>query len=152
MKAPICRFCKEAHWGQCPAAAPQASAAPDKPARKAVAVKALASTAPVGDGVALTSAAHPPAPKGSRKPRKGIYKASLVTEEIEVKKPRKSKGLRVKGKKAKAEVPALPAQRRPRGRPLQAEEKSSYENTKPWKKLKISRRTFYRRLKKEAVS
>lgn len=151
MKAPICRFCKQPHWGQCPAAAPQATAVP---ARKALAVKALASAAAPGDGVALTSASHPKPPKGSKKPPKDISKASLMPgPEIDKAALRKSKGLKIKPKKGKTKkaakatgVPALLAERRPRGRPLQAEERASYENTKPWKKMKVSRRTFYRRL------
>ena len=130
MKAPICRLCHTAHWGLCPAAATQPSST-EKPPRKAPAVKAQPPAAPVSVAEVLAATLHPKPPKGSPKPKKG--------------KPKKAKP-----KPAPKVPPALPAKRRPRGRPLQVEESQSYENTKPWKKLKISRRTFYRRLKRAA--
>ncbi len=37
---------------------------------------------------------------------------------------------------------------RPRGRPTATDRKSAYETTKPWKKLGISRTTWYRKRKK----
>lgn len=44
-----------------------------------------------------------------------------------------------KARVAKAKVPQR------RGRPLASEAHLSAERTEPWKKLKMSRRTFYRR-------
>lgn len=145
MKAPKCRLCGEMHYGQCP------SLAPTKGLRIASRPKPVAAATPAGDGVALTSTAHPKPPKGSPRPKTKLSEASLVTTEappsvvklIKAKAKRKGK---TKPAVAAPTAPGMPA-KRPRGRPLQAEEKTSYENTKPWKKLKISRRTFYRRLK-----
>ena len=76
----------------------------------------------------------------------GSPSAAVLTpqkqEKPEVKKPK----AKAKAKPAPAAIPAC------RGRPLASEAHLSAEHKKPWVKLKMSRRTFYRRKAKGEIA
>lgn len=152
MDAPLCRLCHVRHWGACPNSATAAALKPVDEFDKAFGQP----DSKIGAGYTLTNKkpAKRPTPVAGEAPgpstlaAKGKTSASASGRGRPAPKSRAGTKKRPKSKaKPAAPKKAAPITRSklPPGRPLNSDLHLSNEKRQPWKKLKISRRTYYRR-------